>query len=543
MALPRPEPGEPAMTRSRTESDRPRAARRRAARPVVDCLEGRLLLSAAPAKAPGHIRFGTPEQVLKASRQPTNSPNVPFLNTPPATITVGLAQSIDPGQTGVAASRKVTIAGYTTPGYSTVWLGRGPRGAFTTAVNADPSTGYYEFQITARPGDNLVRVFAGSNVIFNNNIDYFFSPTVEFHFTAGDPILAWDAIGRRAIELSKSDAPQAARDLAILHIAQHDAIASIRSPQSVIHTAVAAPKGASEIAAANAAGQAVLDALYPPYNGAYEDVMESAKAGLPKNKATREGFAVGRKAAEAVLAWRAQDGSSAGLSRWGNVTPFAISSAASFRPGPPPAVGSATYDAALEEVRVLGQRDSTTRTAEQTVDASFWDAQSVPPAGPGVWNQAAERLAVKAGRDLWSNARTFAKLDMAMADSLIVAYDAKATYDVARPLAAIRQVVDPSWVPLLATPDTPSYVSGQAAFANAAATVLTSEFGAKTPVVVTSPGLKATRVFDTATAAAQEAGITGVYGGVHFNFDVTAGAGVGDSVARDVIANFPKSKR
>src|SRR5207244_1404580 len=98
---------------------------------------------------------------------------------------------------------------------------------------------------------------------------------------------------------------------------------------------------------------------------------------------------------------------------------------------------------------------------------------------PGHWNLIAEQIAQQQGNSLAENARLFAELDIAMGDAAIVAWDAKYAYNTWRPITAIRAAdtagnsqvqADPTWTPLLNTPNFPEYVSGHSTFSAAAAT-------------------------------------------------------------------------
>lgn len=107
------------------------------------------------------------------------------------------------------------------------------------------------------------------------------------------------------------------------------------------------------------------------------------------------------------------------------MTPFALEGSAQFRPAAPPAVTSAAYAQALNEVKNLGQNTSSTRTADQTVAAKFWP-------GPiwTTWNEIAEKSALAHHTDLVHTARLFALLDLSLADTTIAFYEAHYQYHV-----------------------------------------------------------------------------------------------------------------
>src|SRR5262249_17901847 len=144
--------------------------------------------------------------------------------------------------------------------------------------------------------------------------------------------------------------------------------------------------------------------------------------GIPPGRA-RQGIDVGREVAQQILAWRSTDGSAAtvtytpgtnpgdwqptprpnpnpppaelpGLAalapHWRYGTPFAMTSGDQFRPGAPPALDSAAYAAAFNEVKELGRSDSTTRTDEQTQIARFWNDGLGTAFAAGYWNRIAQ---------------------------------------------------------------------------------------------------------------------------------------------------------
>jgi hypothetical protein len=152
------------------------------------------------------------------------------------------------------------------------------------------------------------------------------------------------------------------------------------------------------------------------------------------------------------------------------------------------------------------------------------------------------------GPTLAKNARLLALLNVALADAGIASWDAKYAYDLWRPIDAIRRgetdgndltVADPTWMPLLKTPPFPTYTSGHSTFSGAADTVLTAFFGDNIEFAVPSDGHSGftqrplaegqviTRSFTSFAQAADEAGRSRIYGGIHFQFDNAAGLAAG----------------
>ena len=124
--------------------------------------------------------------------------------------------------------------------------------------------------------------------------------------------------------------------------------------------------------------------------------------------------------------------------QWGDVTPFALTSPDQYRPAAPPSLDSAQYAADVNEIERLGSATSTTRTADQTQQAQFWADGKGSYTPPGHWNLIAEQIAQAQGNSLAANVRLFAKLNVALADAAIAAWDAKYTYNLWRPIDAIQ---------------------------------------------------------------------------------------------------------
>ena len=154
-------------------------------------------------------------------------------------------------------------------------------------------------------------------------------------------------------------------------------------------------------------------------------------------------------------------------------------------------------------------------------------------------------------------ARLFALLNFALADGVIAFYDAKYTYNLWRPVSAIRNaaadgnsntVADATWLPAVGTsPADPSYPGAHAVLSAAGATVLTTVLRTdRIGVDVTSEVLPgATRSFDRLSDVAHEASLSRIYAGVHFRFDLTAGERLGRRVATVVTDRLllPRSGR
>jgi PAP2 superfamily protein len=350
----------------------------------------------------------------------------------------------------------------------------------------------------------------------------------------------------------------------------YDAVDAIDRTHEPYLIDLRAPRDASETAAADAAAHTALIGLYPAEQSMLDADYAAELAKVANGPAKDQGVKLGEQVATDLLAVRANDGSTVTpppfvpgtapgdfnpaltqppnfptpvFTSWGKVTPFVLDSGNQFRPAPPPALTSHAYAAAVNEVQSLGSATSTTRTPEQTQIGKFWS----PPI-QNFWNQIAQEVATANHSDLPTTARLFAALNLSFADSAIAFYDAKYTYQLWRPVTAIRlastdanpnTVADTNWVPLAGnTPADPSYPGAHSTISAAGADVLANFFGDQQSFAVSSPALPGvTRSFSSFGAAANEAGLSRIYAGVHTRLDHVAGLTLGHDVANFVLHN------
>jgi hypothetical protein len=180
----------------------------------------------------------------------------------------------------------------------------------------------------------------------------------------------------------------------------------------------------------------------------------------------------------------------------------------------------------------MGSLASAARTADQTLFSQFWAASTAPY----FWNQIA--LSVDAHHhSVLKKARLLALLNVSMADAAIACWDGKYTYVAWRPVTAI-DLQDPSWTPLLITPNHPEYPSGHSTVSGAAAGVLRDRFGEYTSFSVTSDVmLGVVRSFANFTSATDEIKNARIYGGIHFRSACDDGDATGKAVADYVLAH------
>lgn len=221
------------------------------------------------------------------------------------------------------------------------------------------------------------------------------------------------------------------------------------------------------------------------------------------------------------------------LPAWGTNRPFAMPDGAACRLPPPPEYsedpGSAFHAEAMEVYHTVRNL-----TDEQRLIARFWsDDPMLSPTPPGHWIAIAMDILHEQGAPAPRRAQVLALLGIAMADAFIACWQSKYEYDLLRPVTYIRRVIDPAWEPILITPPFPEYPSGHSTQSGAAQAVLTHLFGdnfAFTDRTHVDEGLGERR-FPSFRAAAEEAGISRLYGGIHFRAAIERGLAQGECVA------------
>ncbi len=181
-------------------------------------------------------------------------------------------------------------------------------------------------------------------------------------------------------------------------------------------------------------------------------------------------------------------------------------------PAPPPAIGSKEFQEDIEYVRNICDN----RTRNQWRIADFWADGGGTSTPPGHWNRIAKDLVVKEQLSEVRTAQIFSIMNRAIMDAGILSWWSKYKYYFPRP-----SQIDPDITIATGIPNFPSYVSGHSTFSASAGTVLGHFFPAD------KEKLKEMYV---------EAGISRVYGGIHYNFDNLAGREAGIKVGEIAIA-------
>lgn len=456
----------------------------------------------------------------------------------------------------------VTIKGLTDPTTPILLVGPGT----STLSNG---TGTFQLpDLTLAVGANVFTLRTSD--VAGNHSDFIRTITRLAATQQADVVLTWNQIMLEAIRLDATPPPMASRGMAMVSLAMYDTVNAIDGTPGFYVNLPAQP-GTSADAAAAAAAHHVLSYLYPGQQALFDTQLATSLASIPNGTAKTDGIALGRNIANAIIAIRATDGWNdfvdyvpgnqpgdwqltgpmfdiALLPQWADLTPFALTSPDQFTPAGPPALDSAAYAAAFNDVKALGSATGSTRTADQTQIARFWADGGGTYTPSGHWNQIAEQLALQQGNSLSANARLFAELNVALADAGITAWNSKYQYEFWRPITSIQQadldgnaltVVDSTWTSLLITPPFPEYTSGHSTFSGAAAEILASLFGPSLAFTTTSLGLPGVeRSFTSFEQAAQEAGRSRIYGGIHFEFSNQDGLTAGKSLADFVLNRF-----
>jgi hypothetical protein len=414
-----------------------------------------------------------------------------------------------------------------------------------------------------------------------------------------DVALAWNQI---MLDANAIDSTLAVRDqggptrdsraFAIVSAAMFDAWNSVNHRYNPYLTELRGFEDADVRIAVATAAKETLVALFPQQQARIEARHRDWLLLVGNTTPRARGVRLGRLVAAAILAQRQNDNSNlpqtyefkSGLGfhqpdplhpnqgihvpMWGLVTPFVISSPASYLPPPPPAFDSHEYAEAYYLVQILGGdgiNTPTLRTGKETITGIFWAYDGTPGLGtpPRLYNQIVRVIAAKKRNTVEQNVRLFALVNLAMADAGIQCWYAKYFYEFWRPVIGIRYgeydghfdtVGDPDWTPLGApatngagdgvnfTPPFPAYTSGHATFGAASLWTVARFYGTQQiPFNFTSDEFNGintngdgsrrpvvTRNYPTLDHAIIENAYS------HWSFDADAGIVSGKQIANDV---------
>lgn len=242
---------------------------------------------------------------------------------------------------------------------------------------------------------------------------------------------------------------------------------------------------------------------------------------------------------------------------WPKIRPWVLDSASQFKSDPPVAFstakGSDFYKQAFE-VYTIGKAQDTTQIAT----AWYWDdnpfamevsghlmfgKKKISPGGH--WMNITAHACRIAKSDMMRSAETYVKVACALADGFIVCWAEKYRSNLIRPESYINQYIDPDWTPLIQTPPFPEHPSGHSTITAAAAAVLTNLYGdnfAFNDSTETEFGI-APRSFTSFYEAADEVGLSRMYGGIHYRRGNEAGLKCGREVGQYVFDKVKTRKK
>ena len=482
----------------------------------------------------------------------------------PGTLSLALAVSDRyQGHQDQSGAGLVTLAGTGTPG-ETVRLFDG-QGVELAHSIVDVRGGFRFNEVHLAMGANTLSVqsFAGSTATGTLGFDV---QRVD-DLTNTNMVLEWVQTALQIFAAEATTPTAGSRALAMIGQAMYNVVGAINHAPGYQFTALA-PDGASLDAAIAQAAHDVLKSIYPGSAAALDAKLANVLGTIADGAAETDGSALGHDVASRVIALRADDGwndvvtfegqdkpgvwqptgpAYAGAldPQWAKLDTFVMAAPDAFDPGSPPEVGSPEWIAAYNQVKELGASDSTMRTADQTESVRFW-AQGVGTSTPaGLWAQIALEASKAGDISVANTALLFAQLGLAEGDAGIAAWNSKYAYSAWRPVTAIQDadllgspaiVSDRDWTPYVLTPPFPEYVSGHSTFSAAAGQVLEDFFG-QNYAFSTSVG-SFTRSFSSFDDAVEEAGMSRIYGGIHFSFSDASGQETGRAVGSLVSSVF-----
>jgi hypothetical protein len=391
-----------------------------------------------------------------------------------------------------------------------------------------------------------------------------------FPFTAkADAVSEWNVRACDLLGTTTLDTPTGNRVLAIMHTAVFEAVNAITKKYPAGDLRLNASGGESVDAAVAAASREVLVKLVPSKAMDVEVAFLKVMKAIPDGRSKDFGLSLGQRAATAVLTARAADGFAAAesyrpytiagvyvptavpiVSTWPLRKPWLMTKPDQFRPGPPPDLKSAVWARDYNEIKALGRLNNSTRTAEQTAIATFWEAT-----GAAIYHGLVRSVTDSPGRDVSRNARLFMAVTQATDDAMIAVFDAKYHYNFWRPITAIRNgdidqndatERDASWTPFINTPMHPEYPCAHCIVSGTVGTVLQADMGdIAAPVLATtsSTAKNAKRTWTKMEDFIQEVANGRIYDGVHFRTSTEVGTAMGRKIGELAVAKYLKQSK
>jgi hypothetical protein len=237
---------------------------------------------------------------------------------------------------------------------------------------------------------------------------------------------------------------------------------------------------------------------------------------------------------------------------WTRIRPFVLDSSTQFIPPRPTPFSTQKYSPFYKEAMEVYEAVKNL-TSEQKEIASFWDCnpfamqvhghvmfgiKKISPGGH--WINITRTACEKINADFYRSAEAYACVAIALADAFISCWDEKYRSILIRPETYINQYIDEDWTPLLQTPPFPEYTSGHSVISTAAAKILTKIFGDNfsfTDSTEVEFGLPP-RHFNSFLHASREAGISRLYGGIHYRPAIDNGISQGEKVGEWVLSHI-----
>jgi hypothetical protein len=392
--------------------------------------------------------------------------------------------------------------------------------------------------------------------------------TASTSVTPVNQVLEWNQIFIDTLIATNTANSSSQRLGAIVHTAIFDAYNGVEQRYTPIFFHDKAHAGASSRAAVIAAAYTALVRLFPSRQQALDLSYAASLAALSDDggdggQSRERGIVWGTEVAEAVVAWRATDGfgtsypafnGGVAVGQWRPTPPlfgpmsaqglaftkmFVLVNNTQFDPGPPRVLTSTTYTEDFNAVKMLGRATGSTRTADQTALAAFWEGNASVH-----WNQAANQMARANHLSMSDSNRLLAVLNIAMADTAFTTWGGKRFYGSApnevtwRPVTSIRladadgnsdTVADPDWLPLINTPSHPEYPAGHPSLNGAAATVLLKHFPGRQILTLTTG--QSSRTYTNIAQARSDGNNARVWGGMHYPSTVEISDAEGEAIA------------
>ena len=396
------------------------------------------------------------------------------------------------------------------------------------------------------------------------------APTASATPAPPDAVFAWNSVAvRTTVTNAKMAQAQSFMYIGPTQAAVYDAVLAIRGGYQPYARALAARPGASVDAAIATAAHDVLASYFPTQVADLDADLATSLAAIADGTAKTDGVAVGKEAATANLDKRQGAGLEADIKfvlpavapgKWqppqgqgpqtpwvSRVKPFTLERPDQFRAPAPPDLKSPEWAKDYNEIKTVGGATSTVRTSEQTDIAKFWTSNTVVQ-----YNAAFKAVAQAKKFDAVQAARLFAMGNMIAADALIACFDSKYQYLLWRPQYAIPlgesdgnpdTAGDPSWTPLVGTPNHPEYPSAHACVSGAEAEVFATVLGTRqidVDITSTAAGVtQTTRHYKTADDIITEVTGARIWSGLHYRFSMIAGLAIAKSVSALALgANF-----